>query len=63
MKKSGFKKNIVNDAIVKDISDAIHGLEYGVVTINVHDSKIVQIEITEKNRYDHIWNLENGGGI
>jgi len=56
-------KNIVNDAILKDISEAIHGIKYGVVTITVHDSKILQIEVTNKNRYDEVWTLENGGGI
>jgi hypothetical protein len=56
-------KNIVNDAIIKDISEAIHSLKYGTVTIVVHNSKIVQIETTQKNRFDDIWLLERGGGI
>ncbi|MDD5044410.1 MAG: DUF2292 domain-containing protein [Candidatus Omnitrophica bacterium] len=54
-------KNIVNDAIIKDISDSIHGLKYGTVMITVHDSRIVQIEVTEKNRFDDIWHKEGGG--
>ncbi|MEI8349545.1 MAG: YezD family protein [Candidatus Omnitrophota bacterium] len=57
------KKNIVNDAIVKDISDAIHNLKYGTVTIMVHNSRIVQAEVTEKKRFDDIWLVEGGGGI
>lgn len=56
-------KNIVNDAIVKDISETIHTLKYGTVTIVVHNSKIVQIETTQKDRFDDIWLLEGGGGI
>jgi len=56
-------KNIVNDAIIKDISDSIHGLAYGTVTITVHNSKIVQIEISQKSRFDDIWNVQEGGGI
>ncbi|MDD5584625.1 MAG: DUF2292 domain-containing protein [Candidatus Omnitrophica bacterium] len=56
-------KNIVNDAIVKDISETIHTLKYGTVTIVVHNSKIVQIETTQKDRFDDVWLLEGGGGI
>jgi len=54
-------KNIVNDAIIKNISNSIHGLKYGIVNITVHDSRIVQIEVTEKNRFDEVWHLEGGG--
>lgn len=56
-------KNIVNDAIVKDISNSIHNLEYGTVTITVHNSKIVQIEVAKKSRFDDVWLIEEGGGI
>ncbi len=57
-----FKKNIVNDAIIKELSDAIVGLKFGEIVIKVHDSKIIQIEKTEKVRYDS-FHLEHGGGI
>jgi len=43
-------KNIVNDAIIKDIADAVGSLDYGTVTIKVHETKIIQIEVTEKTR-------------
>jgi hypothetical protein len=56
-------KNIINDAIIKDISESIHKLKFGTVTIVVHNSKIVQIEVTEKNRFDEVWHVEGGGGI
>ena len=56
-------KNIVNDAIVKDIATAIGSLEYGTVTIKVHETKIIQIEVTEKKRFDDVWRVEGGGGI
>jgi len=56
-------KNIVNDAIVKEISDAAGSLEYGAVTIKVHDRKIIQIEIIERKRFDDVWKIEEGGGI
>ncbi len=57
------KKNIVNDAIIKDIATEVNSLEYGSITIKVHDSKIVQIEVSRKSRFDDIWLVEQGGGI
>jgi hypothetical protein len=56
-------KNIVNDAIIKDISDSIHGISYGTVLITVHNSKIVQIEVSQKSRFDDVWTVQDGGGI
>ena len=62
----GIKENaikILNDTIIKEISDAISSLEYGTITIKVHDAKITQIETAEKKRFDDIWKIEEGGGI
>ena len=56
-------KDIVNDAIIKDISDAIHGVKFGTVTINIHNSRIVQIEVSQKNRFDDVWIVQDGSGI
>ena len=56
-------KNIVNDAIIKDIAVAVGSLEYGTVAIKVHENKIIQIDITEKKRFDDVWRVEGGGGI
>ena len=56
-------KNIVNDAIIKDIAQALNGLEFGTVSIKVHASKIIQIEVTEKKRFDDLWLIGEGGGI
>ena len=56
-------RNIVNDAIIKEISDAIGSLDYGTVTIKIHDSKIIQIDVSERKRFDDVWKLEEGGGI
>jgi hypothetical protein len=56
-------RNIVNDAIIKDIAAAVGSLEYGTVTIKVHETKIIQIEVAEKKRFDDIWRVEGGGGI
>ena len=56
-------KNIVNDAIIKDIAQAVDGLEYGTVTLKVHDRKIIQVEVAQRKRFEDIWKIEEGGGI
>lgn len=53
-------KKLLNDSILRDIGNAVGSLEYGTVSIKVHDSKIIQIEVTERKRFD---DLENGGWI
>lgn len=57
------QKNIVNDAIIKDIIEAVGTLKYGHIHIIVHNSKIIQIDKTEKTRFDDVWLVEKGGGI
>ena len=61
--KQDSNENTTNDAIIRDIRNAIVGLDYGTVTIKVHNSKITQIEITQKRRYDDGNLVEKGGGI
>ena len=56
-------KSIVNDAIIKDIAAAVDSLEMGTVTIRVYESRIVQIEVAERKRFDDVWLVEGGGGI
>ncbi len=56
-------KNIVNDAIIKNIADAVKGLGYGTISIKVHNFKITQIEVTERKRFDDVWQVGEGGGI
>lgn len=36
------------------IADQVNGLEYGSVVITVHDGRIVQIDRTERKRFDAI---------
>lgn len=60
--EKGKKGNIINDAIIKDIAVILSGLKYGEIVIKVHDSKIIQVEKTEKARYDS-YHVEHGGGI
>jgi hypothetical protein len=56
-------KKLLNDSILRDIGDAVGALDYGIVTIKVQDSKIIQIEVTKRKRFDEVWKLEEGAGI
>ena len=58
-------KNIVNDAILKDLIDRIHDVAFGTVTISIYNSKIVQVDVTstETRRYEDVWLVEDGSGI
>jgi len=59
------ERKIVNDAIIKDIVEMVHGIDLGTITISVYGSRIVQVDITttQKKRFDDVWLLEDGGGI
>lgn len=47
----GMKEKKEN-AILSSIEKALDKLRFGAVLITVHDSKVVQIETTEKLRFD-----------
>ena len=57
------QKSIINDSIIKDLSEQVLKLKFGTIVIKVHDSKIVQVELTERTRYEDVWLVEKGGGI
>jgi len=57
------QKNIINDSIIKDLSEQVFNIRYGTIVIKVHDSKIVQVEVTKRTRYEDVWLVEKGGGI
>lgn len=42
----------VDQQWLERIADQVNGLQYGNVTITVHDGKIVQIDRTERTRFD-----------
>lgn len=44
---------IGNDTVIKNIKEAVLGLDYGDVLIKVHNSRIVQIEVTQRKRFDN----------
>jgi len=55
--------NMGNDTIIKNIKEAVLGLDYGDVLIKVHNSRIVQIEVTQRRRFDDAHKIEGGAGI
>jgi hypothetical protein len=44
---------VENDA-EKHILEAIRGIKYGAVEVLIHDSRVVQVERTEKQRFEHV---------
>ncbi|WP_027092363.1 YezD family protein [Cohnella thermotolerans] len=44
----------LNESWIDRIADAVTGLQYGTVQIVVHDGRIVQIERTERRRFDEV---------
>lgn len=62
MDKARNNRSTVNDAILKNIQAKIHELDFGTITIQVHNSRIVQVEVSRKTRFDDMW-VEEGGGI
>jgi hypothetical protein len=61
--KKNSNEHASNEAIIKDLKNMVSGLDYGTVTLKVHNSKIVQVEITRKRRFDDSLLMEKGGGI
>ncbi|MDO8302676.1 MAG: YezD family protein [Sedimentisphaerales bacterium] len=51
-----------NARIIEQLADAVKKLKFGQIIITVHNSKVVQIDKTEKIRFNEA-NYENGGGI
>ena len=58
-----YNTTTVNETILKKIAELVNNIHYGSLLIKVHDSKIVQVEVTEKSRFDNMWFMEKGGGI
>lgn len=45
---------VVTDTWLKEIVQNVQGLSYGEVHITVHDGQIVQIDRTERHRYQMV---------
>jgi hypothetical protein len=57
------RENLSNDVILKEIAGGLAAFKYGEILIKIHDSRIIQVEKTEKVRYDHYYGMAQGGGI
>ena len=56
---------LINDSILKDLIEKIREIHLGTITISVHNSRIVRVDVTrtETTRFDEVWIGENGEGI
>jgi len=55
--------NLTDSDWMKRIAESLAGLRYGSVHIVVHDGRIVQIERTEKRRFDPPTRHTGGDGF
>jgi hypothetical protein len=53
----------IDDVWAQRILSSVRGLEFGSVHIIVHEGKIVQIERTERKRFDEEHHAANAGGL
>jgi hypothetical protein len=51
------------EALVAEVIRATKGLRFGHVVLTVHDSRVVQIDRTEKIRLDTLMQHDKGSGI
>jgi hypothetical protein len=54
---------VFNDTALKELAAAAKTIKYGQILITVHNSRIVQIDKTEKLRFDSPVYYDKGGGI
>lgn len=53
----------LSDELIAHIEEAIQSIRYGSVQITVHDSRVVQIEKSEKIRFHEKADLTPGGMV
>jgi hypothetical protein len=54
---------VFNDTVLKELAAAVKTIKYGQILITVHNSRVVQIDKTEKLRFDSPTYYDKGGGI
>jgi hypothetical protein len=52
-----------DEALIAEVVRTAKGLRFGHIVLTVHNSKIVQIDRTEKIRLDAFVQYDKGGGI
>jgi hypothetical protein len=61
--QTNLNTGVLNDAALKELAAAAKTIKYGQILITVHNSRIVQIDKTEKIRFDAPTYYDKGGGI
>jgi hypothetical protein len=57
------QKDVLPEVVLQELRNAIGRLKFGTITIKVHGSKVTQIEIAEKKRFDGVAGFSEGEGI
>ena len=52
-----------DEALIAEVVRAAKGLRFGNIVLTIHNSKVVQIDKTEKIRLDAFVQYDKGGGI
>ena len=50
-------------SIMKEIGQRAEKLDFATITIHIHDSKIVSVEVTEKKRFNVSCKSREGGDV
>ena len=48
---SGHRANAANEKVIASVAEAIARLRFGGIALTVHDGRVVQIEVTERQRF------------
>ena len=57
------QKTLINESILKELTEKLKKMNFGSVTIKVNHSRIVQVEMTENRRFDEVLSVASGEGI
>jgi len=63
MSRVSSERSVVSNIILEEIRQLVDSLEFGNILVKVHAGRVIQIEVTEKKRFNDLWELEGGGGI
>ena len=59
----GNHQKFINETILQDVLETVGNIGFGSIILNVQNSAIVAMEITEKYRFQNTEYVEKGGGI
>ena len=45
------RTNSAGKTVLEHVAEAVSGLRYGAINLTVHDGRVVQLEVTERQRF------------